>query len=373
MLDLVVKIGGSILASTRSYLEVSERIAGIVEGGLTPFIVVSAMRGATDGLLKACSGDRESLDRVIQGYLDVARELQGPPFRVLNDMFTSLERALKGAGFKCDRSLTDYIVSFGEVASKVLLVHSLENLGVNVMPLNAVDLVVTDGVHGDARIDYEVTMLNLLKVAGYAGSSKVTPVMEGFIGRGLGGSVVTLGRGGSDYTAVTVAALLGVPEAHLVTDVPGLMSIDPSISPKARVVKALDYSEAVEASTHGVKRINPKTFEPVSLGLGRPRVTVGSWSSRGTVIGDGVGGWRVGAKIVTLDPRDQGVVVVVGRGVGGRGFLLKLLSMLDDDVILEVVASRDKPSLKIRTSRELSVEVARFIHDVVIGGEGLEV
>jgi hypothetical protein len=46
--------------------------------------------------------------------------------------------------------------------------------------------------------------------------------------------------------------------------------------------------------------------------------------------------------------------------------------MLDDDVILEVIASRDKPSLKIRTSRELSVEVARFIHDVVIGGEGLE-
>jgi hypothetical protein len=46
--------------------------------------------------------------------------------------------------------------------------------------------------------------------------------------------------------------------------------------------------------------------------------------------------------------------------------------MLDDDVILEVIASRDKPSLKIRTSRELSVEVARFIHDVVIGGGGLE-
>jgi aspartokinase len=106
-------------------------------------------------------------------------------------------------------------------------VHSLENLGVNVMPLNTVDLVLTDGVHGDARIDYEVTMLSLLKVAGYAGSSKVTPVMEGFIGRGLGGSVVTLGRGGSDYIAVTVASLLGVPEALLVTDVLGLMSIDP--------------------------------------------------------------------------------------------------------------------------------------------------
>ena len=79
MLDLVVKVGGSILTSARSYLEVSERIAGIVEGGLTPFIVVSAMRGVTDGLLKACSGSRESLDRVIQGYLDISRELQGTP------------------------------------------------------------------------------------------------------------------------------------------------------------------------------------------------------------------------------------------------------------------------------------------------------
>jgi aspartate kinase len=158
------------------------------------------------------------------------------------------------------------------------------------MPLNSVDLVLTDGVHSDARVDYEVTMLNLLKVAGYAGSSKVTPVMEGFIGRGLEGSVVTLGRGGSDYTAVTVATLLGVPEVLLVTDVPGLMSIDPSITPKARVVKALDYSEAIETSAYGVKRINPKTFEPVSIGLGKPRVAIGSWSSRGTVIGEGVEG-----------------------------------------------------------------------------------
>jgi len=115
--------------------------------------------------------------------------------------------------------------------------------------------------------------------------------MEGFIGRGLEGSVVTLGRGGSDYTAVTVAALLGVPEALLVTDVPGLMSIDPSITPGARVVKALDYGEAIEASTYGVKRINSKTFEPISLGLGKPMVTIGSWSSRGTVVGDGVEGW----------------------------------------------------------------------------------
>jgi aspartokinase len=68
------------------------------------------------------------------------------------------------------------------------------------------------------------------------------------------------------------------------------MSIDPSITPKARVVKALDYSEAIEASAYGVKRINPKTFEPVSIGLGKPRVAIGSWSSRGTVIGEGVEG-----------------------------------------------------------------------------------
>ena len=49
-------------------------------------------------------------------------------------MFVSLERALKRAGFKCDRSLTDYIVSFGEVASKILLVHLLENRGLKLCP-----------------------------------------------------------------------------------------------------------------------------------------------------------------------------------------------------------------------------------------------
>jgi len=59
---------------------------------------------------------------------------KGPLFRVLSDMFMSLERALKRAGFKCDRSLTDYIVSFGEVASKILLVHLLENRGLKLCP-----------------------------------------------------------------------------------------------------------------------------------------------------------------------------------------------------------------------------------------------
>ena len=90
--------------------------------------------------------------------------------------------------------------------------------------------------------------------------------------------VVVVGRGvgGRGFLLKLLSMLLEVPEVLLVTDVPGLMSIDPSITPRARVVKALDYGEAIEASTYGVNRINPKTFEPVSLGLGKPRVTIGS-------------------------------------------------------------------------------------------------
>ncbi len=370
MLDLVIKIGGSILTSAKDYIIAAERISNLIEESVRPFIIVSAARGVTDKLLKACHGDKVSLYEVKHVYQGIAGELNQQAIKILDDILDKLERTLSNLT-SCTKRLEDYIASFGEIISKILMVYSLENLGVNVLPLNALDLVVADGVYGDSRIDYEITMLNLSKIVGYVSNVNAIPVMEGFIGRSWEGEVVTLGRGGSDYTAVTVATLLGIPEVHLLTDVPGIMSIDPTLSSKARIVKVLDYDEAIEASLYGVKRINPKTFEPITLGLGRPKVAIGTWDLKGTIIGDDVKGWRAVAKIVTLNPKDRSMVVVIGKGVSNKTFLLELLNLIGDDVILEIIASKSKPALVIKTYEGFSVKIAKLIHDeLLVRGDG---
>lgn len=360
----MVKVGGSILSSARDYVYSASMIAKLVESNLRPTIVVSAARNATDLILRACDGDRRALDKLSSLYLGVAEELGGRVVGVVEDQVLTLRRILENCSYRCDAKVRDYASSFGEVISKILLSSTLEELGVRIMMLNALDLIVTDGVYGNASIDYDVTKLNLSKVVSYAREMGVAVVIEGFIGRGRDGAVTTLGRGGSDYTAVAIASLLGIPEVWLVTDVPGILSIDPSISPKAKLVPSLDYREAFEASLHGVKRINPKSFEPVILGLGRPRVFVRSWDSRGTLISDSS---VEGPKLVTVSSREPDTVLVIGRGVGGKSFVAKLLEVVDEDYVAELIVSSVSPSLRIRAREGKALELARVIHDELLG------
>jgi len=288
--------------------------------------------------------------------------------RVVEELMGILSRTLEYEGYRCARSVRDYILSFGEVTSKIILAQALESLGVKTLILNAVDLIETDGRYGDARISYEETKLNLSKVAVYAREVEAIPIIEGFIGRGPHGSVVTLGRGGSDYTAIAIASLLNIPEVVLVTDVPGIMSTDTSISPRARTIPVLSYEEAIEASLHGVKRINPKSFEPIALSLGRPRVRVTNWDSRGTLVGE-LESWKPGPKVVALSATESNLVVVIGANVASKTFVSKLLEVVSEDLIVELQAYRSRPLLAIKVTPGMSRAVAKLIHDELVVGE----
>lgn len=105
-------------------------------------------------------------------------------------------------------------------------------------------------------------------------------MVEGFIGSTLEGETTTLGRGGSDYTATTIAALLKASNVHIITDVPGIMTADPKYVKNARIIPKMNYREALEASIYGCRNMHPRTFHPLAEAqkMQRPHRNVGNWN-----------------------------------------------------------------------------------------------
>ncbi len=93
----------------------------------------------------------------------------------------------------------------------------------------------------------------------------VVPVVTGFLGATRSGETTTLGRGGSDYSAALIGAVLGAREVRLYTNVEGVLTANPDLIPHARTIPRLSVEEAMELSYLGAKKFHPRTFEPLKL------------------------------------------------------------------------------------------------------------
>uniref|UniRef100_A0A7J3ZK64 Aspartate kinase n=1 Tax=Fervidicoccus fontis TaxID=683846 RepID=A0A7J3ZK64_9CREN len=362
----VVKVGGSILTDAKSYVEAARNIGRLAESGYLPIVVVSAAKGVTDILLRVSRGSEEELGRVFNLYIEIAEKLGSQKvYRRVFEELIALERAARLARGGCSPALQDLILSFGERLSKILMVEALETVGVRTLELDARDVIVTDGIHGDATINYLATLSRLVKIANLITGTRAVPVVEGFIGAAKDGRTTTLGRGGSDYTATSVAALLGVNDVYLVTDVDGIMTADPSVVPEARIVKVLSYAEAREAAIYGAKRINPKTFEPL-VKFYSSTVYVGSWKLFGTKIQRRVPGEHAGAKMVVHGTPHRGIpyVAVIGEGVCSVSFVKRIVDTLYENEVeaMELRAKRRRPSVVVFVRVGDEIKTLKLLH-----------
>ncbi len=311
-LDAVVKVGGSILRSARDYLDAARSIkVNYVEKGYRVLVVVSAARGVTDLLVEAVEGSRSAAREVLDRYASIARELGGPGLeRLVGEMLGPLSR-LRGP--VASPRAAARILALGEAASRAVMVHALEAVGVRAAGIPAYRIVHGRGHPLRARIDYESTGQAWLCAVKALAASSVIPVVEGFVAGGWEGSPVVLGRGGSDYTATALAALSTAKTVHLVTDVDGIYTGDPRRIPGARRVESMGYVEALEAARFGAKRMHPSTFEPIAL-IRPVEVRVGSWA-RWTRVAPRPEVRPPGVKLVTSRRLRAGSVVsLVGSG-----------------------------------------------------------
>jgi aspartokinase/homoserine dehydrogenase 1 len=179
----------------------------------------------------------------------------------VNQSFEELKDILHGIFLVKELSARtlDFVMSFGERLSCYIVSEALKTKFQNVHCLDARTVIKTDENFGAARVNFNLTNQNLIE---YFTSHTGLTIVTGFLGFTENSETTTLGRGGSDYTASIVAAVLNAEEIEIWTDVDGVMTADPRKVAKAFSIDRLTYEEAMEMSHFGANVIHPPTMQP---------------------------------------------------------------------------------------------------------------
>ncbi len=272
---IVMKFGGTSVEDAKAI----HRVAQIVRGRLKrrPLVVVSAMAGVTDALVRmsnaASGGDLtvalEELTRVRERHFETASELVsggelGSLLAGFEENFTSLESLLRGVSAVGELSprTTDLILSYGEVLSSLLVAAAFRAQGIESAHVDSRKIVVTDETYNSAQPLFELTERRLSEHVAPLVAKRNIPVMGGFIARSQAGEVTTLGRGGSDYSAAIIGAALKAESIEIWTDVEGMLTTDPRLCPDAQRIRTISFDEAAELAYFGAKVLHPATLLP---------------------------------------------------------------------------------------------------------------
>jgi aspartokinase/homoserine dehydrogenase 1 len=261
----ILKFGGTSVGSVENVRRIGEIVLNQQDKIV---VVVSALGGVTDQLLivaqKAASGVKingelisirtrhEEMAKGLFNEEDSAKTVQA-----LQPLFDELEKIVQGVtliGELTPKTL-DKILGFGERLSSILISRFLD-----VQLIDSFAVIRTDRNFGKANVDFELTYKLISEVCSTIDQFAVAP---GFISSAPDGSMTTLGRGGSDYTAALFAAAVHAEQLEIWTDVDGFMTADPRVISKAYTIPMLTYSEAMELSHFGAKVIYPPTILPV--------------------------------------------------------------------------------------------------------------
>jgi aspartate kinase len=280
---IVMKFGGTSVGSVAAFTQVAKIVGGKVNQEAKrakPGVVVvtSAMSGVTNLLIeaaqKAAQGDRQATAAVIatlrqkhQQVLDHFLHDESTHVTLtqhLEQKLQELDRICGGInilGELTARGL-DLVSGLGERINAPILAAVLRAHGIAAEAVDAVEIVVTDNVFGGAdplmELTAERSRARLLPMT----QNGLVPVVTGFVGATTQGIPTTLSRGGSDYSAGILGAVLDVDEIQIWTDVNGVMTCDPRIVPNARSLKQLSYEEVAELAYYGAKVLHPKTVIP---------------------------------------------------------------------------------------------------------------
>jgi aspartate kinase len=257
---VVVKFGGASLADPERVVAEVRRLRS---EGAPVVVVASAREGVTDLLAEVLAHPRATnrhqkvLARVRNAHpgLPAAGRRQLERLRRLVEL---VERTPRG-----DAPLADRLLSEGERLAVHWLSARLTEGGVRATPVEADHLgLITDNTYGASCILFERSRplvragIHRILVRG------VVPVVTGYFGRSLEGRVATLGRGGSDYAAAALGALLDASRVELVKRHVAVLSADPKEVPAARPLTELSYEEAEELAQFGARVLHPLTIEP---------------------------------------------------------------------------------------------------------------
>ena len=257
-----MKFGGTSVEDAAAI----NRSCHIVEQRLPrkPFVVVSAIGGATNNLLEAGAlAARGEIGKA----MEIAERLEKRHAELLEstaEHFIRLRELLKALGAIGEFSprTQDLVASYGEVLSSLIFADRMKRLGFDAVHVDARQCLITDDRFGKASPIVDITTVRLEEAGRPHLNAGRVVVMGGYIGATSTGVTTTLGRGGSDYSAAIVGATLNAEEIQIWTDVDGMMTTDPRIVPTAWKVREISFDEASELAYFGAKVLHPLTVLP---------------------------------------------------------------------------------------------------------------
>jgi aspartate kinase len=308
----VHKYGGTSVADPDRIRRVAERVAGVKRAGVDVVVVVSAMGDATDRLIA------------------LARDVSSKP---------------------SDREL-DMLVSTGEQITAALLSMALHDLGVKAISFTGSQVgIITDSTHRKAKI----MEISTEKIANELQEGNVV-VIAGFQGVDCKHNITTLGRGGSDTTAVALAAVLKADVCKIYTDVDGVYTADPRIVPEAKKIDAIIYDEMLELASLGARVLQSRAVEFAKKYGVRVEVLSSFTDAPGTVISEEVKQMEdVVIRGVTVDRGESKLTIlhVPDRpGIAATIFTAMADASINVDMIIQNVSAKGFTDVSFTVSRD---------------------
>lgn len=270
---IVLKFGGTSVGSIEGINHIAEIVSDQQKEGRV-LVVVSAMSGVTDELLEIVAAKNNNQEQVAEDlFLGIVERHNAALLGLLlkEEIYTSAGSQLNNGYDLLELDIRNHddsirsqerIASHGEKLSSIVISANLRNRDMLAIPVDATEVVVSDGKFTDATVNLRATRE---KAHGLLATLEegIIPVVTGFIAATHEGETTTLGRGGSDHTAASLATVLQAKELQLWTDVDGVYTDDPRHNPEAVRHDTLDFYAAEEIADNGAKVIYSKTFPPL--------------------------------------------------------------------------------------------------------------
>jgi aspartate kinase len=322
----VMKFGGASFTRGSQFLKVADIVA---KAHGPRAVVVSAMEGITDQLLKAqplAKADEKNVAPVVKALRDhhrLAIEEMGLAkddrlAKEVEELLARLERLLYGVAYTTELTpkTQDLAVSFGERLSARMLAACIRAKGLRSEPFDADKLgVLTDGKFGQATPILPAIEQRLQSTLAPQLREGLIGVVTGFFGADAEGHATTFGRGGSDYSAAILAYALDAERLEVWKDVDGFLTADPRLVPDAKPIAQMSYDEAAELAYLGAEVLHARTVEPV-MKKGIPIVVRNTNRPEvdGTIIGPAL---PLGKGLRSVAVKDGlGILKLYGPGMG---------------------------------------------------------
>jgi aspartate kinase len=384
-----MKFGGTSVEDPAAIARTAAIVAGRVAQGMQPVVVVSAMAGVTDQLLRAAAvasqGDRAGAlsitARLRTRHHETAAELVRNPVDLdmlnifIEQKFDSLDDLLRGlaAILELTPRISDQIVSYGERLSSRIVAQAFRERSIDAIHVDAREIIITDSQYQKAVPRDEIIDKRAAETLRPLINQGKAPVMGGFIGSNEAGITTTLGRGGSDFTGALIGGALTASAIEIWTDVDGIMTTDPRICPEALRVKIISFEEAAELAYFGAKVLHPATILP-AVKKNIPVLVLNSRNpaSEGTRITSLAPHCRSPFKSIAVKKKLSIIDVVASRMLMTHGYLSEVFAIFDKHqcTVDMVTTSEVSVSLTVDSNEKLPAIAADLSHLADVKYEG---